>query len=131
MFAWKPDPMSRTEISQKMPALVTCVTRIFISQLRKAEQHLILNFCFRSLRHVEKRFGGIVTLDSQTDLSGCTALDNDTEACAILSAITCKENLCSETSGNYWGSGGGTTGRFFFEIPSPNKSAWTDRIKGT
>lgn len=84
-----------------MPLLVTCVTRIFTSQLRKVEQHLILLFSFRSLRHVEKRFGGIVTLDSQTDLSGCTALDNDTKACSILPALTSKENLCPETSGNY------------------------------
>lgn len=54
------------------------------------------------------------------------SLDNDTEAGTTLSAITCKENLCSETSGNYRGLGRGPSGRFFFEIPSPNKSAWTD-----
>jgi len=37
MFAWKHDPASRTETSQKMPVFLTCVTRWLISPLRKVE----------------------------------------------------------------------------------------------
>lgn len=126
MFAWKPDPVSRTETSQKMPVSLTCVTGRLISQLRKVEEHCLSStFLLDHLRAGENTCGGIVTLDSQTHLSGCIALDNDT-ACIVLSAITCKGNQSPETSGNYWGSGSGPSVRISFETPSPHKRAWTD-----
>lgn len=120
MFAW--NPVNRTGISQKMLVWVTCATRRFISQLRKVEQCSHSSFSFTSLRLGEKRFGGIVTLHSQTDLSGCTPLDKDTEACTILSAITCKENLEIQEITEIQEEGQWED----FSLRSSNKSTWTD-----